>query len=143
MSLSWSTASFNYYMISFLLKYFPGDIYLNGLMSSASEITAYAVGGILYQKIGVKKGFFISFGIATLGGFGMIIFERFTHFFSDNPVKGPVWIFPSLVLLSKFGTAAAFNINFVSNIDLFPVLFSTTALGFCNFAGCVFTVLAP
>ena len=48
-----------------------------------------------------------------------------------------------MVLVAKFGVAAAFDIVYVSHADTFPILFSATALGFCNFFSRVFSALAP
>jgi hypothetical protein len=72
-------------MLSFLLKYLPGDIYVNGLMSSASEITGYLVSGLIYRKIGAKWTYVLVLSFATIGGLGMIYYESTTNFFSDNP----------------------------------------------------------
>ena len=55
----------------------------------------------------------------------------------------PLWIFPLLVLTSKFGIASAFNINYVANSILFPALFSASALGFSDFIGEIATIFAP
>ena len=48
-----------------------------------------------------------------------------------------------MVLLAKFGIAANFNIIYVSNADVFPVLFCATALGICNFLSRVFSAMSP
>jgi hypothetical protein len=85
MLLLWLTACFNYYMLSFLLKYLPGNIYVNGLMSSSSEITGYLVSGLIYRKIGAKLTYVLVLSFATLGGLGMLYYESTTNFFSDNP----------------------------------------------------------
>ena len=74
MSMCWMSASFNYFMIQFLLKYFPGNIFVNGLMDSSSELIAYAVGGIIYHKFGVQKALSLSFGIGLLGSIGIILY---------------------------------------------------------------------
>ena len=39
MILVWLSASFCYYLISYQLKYLRGDIFVNGLTSSVSELT--------------------------------------------------------------------------------------------------------
>jgi hypothetical protein len=72
-------------MLSFLLKYLPGNIYVNGLMSSSSEITGYLVSGLIYRKIGVKLTYVLVLSFATLGGLSILYYESITNFFSDNP----------------------------------------------------------
>lgn len=84
MSFCWLTSSFNYYMVGFLLKYFPGSIYVNGSISSLSECVACCMGGYIYSKLGVKKAFILSFGIAAVGGFGILWYEIATDFYGPN-----------------------------------------------------------
>lgn len=84
MSLNWLVSSFNYYLIGFLLKYFPGSIYLNGAVSSLSEVAAGLCAGFIYSKLGVKKSFFIAFGIAAVGGFGILWYESATNFYNSE-----------------------------------------------------------
>ena len=144
MSICWMTCSFDYYMVSFLLKYFPGNIYINSIMSTLSESVAYILGGWMFAKFGVKYSFAISFGIAAVGGLGILFYEMSTHFYSDNPATGVApWIFPFLVLLAKFGISSGFNICYVANPELFPLLFASTAIGFCNFLARGSTIFAP
>ena len=81
LSLCWLTCSFNYYMVTFLLKYFPGSIYVNGSISSLSEVVATLTAGYFYAKVGVKKAFVISFGISALGGCGIIAYQISNDFY--------------------------------------------------------------
>ena len=45
-------ASFNYYLLNFYLKYMPGDIYENSIVSSISETIAHYMAGCMVLKIG-------------------------------------------------------------------------------------------
>lgn len=143
MSFSWLASSFNYYMVAFLLKYFPGNVYINSAVSALSEVAAIMLSGLLYEKLGVKKSFILSYGIAVIGGIGIIVFEYSNHFFQTTTTVVGGLLFPTLVLLAKFGISAAFTINYLCNLDLFPVLFASTAYGFCNFLARGFTILSP
>ena len=143
MCINWLASAFNYFMVGFLVKYFPGNIYINSLMSTLSEIAAYCLAGYFYKKFGVIKCFMISFGIAVIGGAGIVIFEISTGFYKNNSDVVGGWLFPTLVIFAKLGVSAAFNINYVCNLDLFPVLFASTAYGFCNFLARLFTILSP
>jgi hypothetical protein len=44
----WLTSSFNYYLVSSLLKYFPGSIYVNSSIAALSEILSILAAGIAY-----------------------------------------------------------------------------------------------
>jgi len=57
--------------------------------------------------------------------------------------KGNVWLFPFLVLFASFGTASCFNFVFMAHSQLFPTLFSATAIGICNFVARFATIFAP
>jgi len=131
-------------MVGFLLKYFPGSIYVNGSISALSEVTATLSAGYFYAKVGVKKAFVISFAISALGGCGILWYKISTDFYSggDDP-SIESWLFPFLVLFAKFGISSAFCICFLCNLDLFPVLFAATALGFCNFPARLATIFSP
>jgi len=146
MSFGWLASAFNYYLIAFLLKYFPGNVFINSVVSSISELVACVVAGVIYNKFGAKKSFQITYGITLVGGVGIVIYEVTVDFFSaklntDEVVDG--WLFPTLVLLAKFGITAAFTIDFLCMLDFFPVLFSSSAWGFCNFFARLLTIFAP
>ena len=53
MSLVWLAASFGYYLILTLINTFD-NVYATALISSFSEMVAYALSGLFYEKIGVK-----------------------------------------------------------------------------------------
>ena len=91
-------------------------------------------GGALYTEYGVKKSLSISFGLAV-GGAVMIILYGLAH--QDS------YMFPFFILVAKLGVSSAFNILYVSHADIFPVLFSATALGLANFVTRIFTGLSP
>ena len=133
MSCVWLTASFNYYMISFMLKYWPGSIYVNGLVSAVSETLAYMLSGVIFKCAGVRVSLIFSYALAFIGGLAIIVYEKRVAFFSEEPKQAADWIFPTLVIVAKFGIACAFNISFVANIEVFPLDFQLTALGFCSF----------
>jgi len=49
MSFGWLASSFNYYMIAFLLKYFPGNVFINSVASSLSETAANILAGFIFS----------------------------------------------------------------------------------------------
>jgi len=54
-------------MISYQLKYIKGDIYLNVVVSTISELVAVLLSGILFELIGLKKTLVCSCLISALG----------------------------------------------------------------------------
>jgi hypothetical protein len=52
-------------------------------------------------------------------------------------------VFPTLVLLSKFGTSAVYNVNYISNFELFPSVFAVSALGIGDFVGMLACIFSP
>ena len=130
-------------MLSFLIKYFPGNIYANALMSSASETAGDLCMGLMYNKLGTKTSYLFMLSLATLGGLGMIYYEYKSHYYGDNTLQGAAWIFPALVLISKFGISATYNVNYIATFDLFPSVFAVSVLGFGDFLGSFVTIFAP
>ena len=57
--------------------------------------------------------------------------------------RGRPHIIPFLVAIAKFGISGTFVLLYVSTVDVFPTLFSVTALGYMNFAARLFTILDP
>ena len=123
MSIIWLATSFGYYLILSLINTFD-KVYVSGLTSSASEMIAYVLSGLLYERIGVKLSFIIAFSISAFGGI-LILSWGLQH-------ESSIWFFVCF-LLTKFGVTCTFNINFVANSYFFPTLFAATALGVCNF----------
>ena len=74
MCLTWLTCSLNQTLIAFLLKYFPGNIYLNGFMSCTSEMVGAICSGFALLKWSPKFCLKVSFTIASVGGFLMIYY---------------------------------------------------------------------
>ena len=57
--ICFSVISFNYYLISFYLKYVGGNIFINSLASSVSETAGNFAAGFIQKAFGTKKGFLI------------------------------------------------------------------------------------
>ena len=123
MSLIWLTTSFGYYLIFSLISTFD-YVYLSAMTSSISEMIAYVLSGILYERIGVKLSLILSFTISTVGGVLILVWGL------DHQDSVLFFIF---FLLTKFGITFCFNINFAANSYFFPTLFASTALGVCSF----------
>lgn len=145
MTLIWLTCSFNAYMLCFTIKYFPGTIAVNGFFRAVGEFAGYLSASYVYQIFGVRRCFVYNFTISSIAAIAMCFYQYKLDIF--NPMRtdsesGSI-LFPILVMFAQFGTSACFNACFMSGLDLFPVLFSGTAFGFCNFLARFFTFFSP
>jgi nitrate/nitrite transporter NarK len=124
-------ASSDYFLINFQMKYIEGDIYVNTIVSSISEIISYLVTGALYDTIGPKVSFVVSFAIAVVGSVFYVIFGE-SH-------KNLITV---MILGSKFGISGAFNLVYIA-VSLFPPLYSSTTFGLFNVFARLASMLAP
>lgn len=124
-------SAFDYYLINFQLKYIEGDIYTNTIVSSISEVAAYLISGVLYEKIGTKVSFIGSFLIGIVGSISLMTLGDANKNF-----------IPIMVLGTKFGISGSFNVVYLAN-SLFPPIYSSTTFGFCNFFARIASMLAP
>ena len=68
----WISASFNYYLISYYMKYVEGSLYLNNILSQVAELFGYLISGFVINRFGLKRSLMAYFGLAGLFGFGLI-----------------------------------------------------------------------
>lgn len=69
----WIASAFNYFLINFRMKYIEGNIFVNTTVASTSEVVAYILGGIAYQKIGIRFTLITAFAISCLGSIALNI----------------------------------------------------------------------
>ena len=82
----------------------------------------------------MKISFLTGFSLATIGGL-IVIFYGLEH--QDAA------IFPVLILFAKYGISLSFQVVFLANDVIFPILFAATAIGYCNFFARLFSALSP
>ena len=104
MVVVWITSSFNFYLISFRLKYIKGDIFVNTYVSAGSELPAIILGGLFYQKLGLKFSLCLFFIIALLGSICLLILSDLRE---D--------LIPVFILLAKAGVSGTFNLCYLAN----------------------------
>lgn len=107
---TWLFASFNFYMITFYLKYFPGNIFVNSLTFAASDSAAQFTSGIILQFVSVRTAYTIANSIGFTGGLLYLIFWK----------TEKVWLVPVIICIARVGAAMNFNIGYVSVGRLFP-----------------------
>lgn len=136
-SLLWAIVQFNFYMKNFLMKYLPGSIWFNGVVSSTSELFALALAFFLHTKIKDVRRLMTLFTIATtLGSITLLIDVQDSDFYTSRVVPGGL-------LFASFGFVGCIFTLWVSNADLFPTVFATTTLGYCNMVARFCTIFAP
>ena len=91
-SFVWVSASFCYYLISFQLKYIHGDIYINTIVSSSSEVVSYGTSGVILGYLGMKNTLTGSLIMAMCGMLCLILVKEKTQLF-----------LAFFILFSKFG----------------------------------------
>lgn len=75
LSVMWTAASFNNYLLIYLNKYLAGSVYLNFYFDGISSIVAYLIGKPLYSFCKTKWSFITAFSITLLGALGIYMFE--------------------------------------------------------------------
>eukprot|EP00347_Sterkiella_histriomuscorum_P013032 403366275 len=134
MTFSWCCVSFSYFMISFYIKYLPGDIYQNQSVSGLSAF-AFLFAGPISRKLDNKITLTLSFFIAAVGSITMIIFQQMNIAQNES--------LSVFILLIRAGLNLAFCLVFVIHTQLFPPNFLATSYGICNFFCRSVTLLAP
>ena len=84
MCICWLTCSLCNTMISFLLKYFPGNINVNGFMGFSSELIGTVVSGYMLNRVDSKFWLKISFIISVVGGILMLVFIAKTDYYNTE-----------------------------------------------------------
>ena len=132
MSYVWSAYSFSVYLLYGQLKYLPGNIYHNAIAVASAQLTACVVAGLITKRTGLKCAMSFMFACSLAGGLLILLSEKISE---KN-------LMPLFVLLTKFGITGLGVIAYTSSVQLFPTLFSGTAIGICNLLCRVLTISA-
>lgn len=141
LTLIWISCAFNHTVLTFRLKYFPGNIYWNGLLSATSDLIGTILSGVVFSYIGAKKNFQISFAVAAVGGILMYLYIKLTGYTTSSKDVSKLYGF--YILIAKLGICGAFNGIYCCFSDMFPPLFSVTAFGIANFFARFSSFFAP
>ena len=129
----WLLSSFNFYLITFYLKSFPGNIFVNSLCFASADMVAFLSSGVISKFYQVGQGLFFSYSISLVGGVLYLIFYS-----TELP-----WVIPLLVCISRVGGSMSFNIGYISVARLFPTEYVASVFGLVNFVSHLITVGAP
>jgi hypothetical protein len=119
-------------MIGFYIKYIPGDMFTNVIMSSAAEASACFISGFIAMLIGTKNTLFLSFLVGGVFGGSLI--------FIDPSSNRTILIF---LFLTKFGVSSSVNLCYLVTSEYFPIIYSATVFGACCLFARVVSMFAP
>lgn len=86
--------------------------------------------------MGVKGAMVLFFACASIGSFPVI----WSEMASDNYRS---YMVPICLFLMNSGVSASFGNLYIGHLDLFPVVFASTAMGICNISARCITIFAP
>jgi len=110
----------------------PGDVFSNSFATAAAEIIGILAGGICSKFFGVKFGFMASYLASLIGGLTIIMLGSTYNF-----------LMPLFVGVARMGVSSCFNLLYIINAEIFPTLFSATAMGICNFLARIVSIMSP
>jgi hypothetical protein len=130
-SVLYAVACFNFYMLSFYLKYFPGNIFENSAIYACSDLLAMILVGVAFRVTSMQNGMRFACAMAFTGGMLYLFLSARTD------------LIPYMICFARVGQTMQFNITIVSVNRLFPTQYVTTAYGICNFMAHSFACLSP
>ena len=132
MTMIWLASSFNNYFLNFVIPNFDSE-YLSGIGLGIADMIAYAIGGVLCEKIGPTRAINLSWGLATAAGL-LLTTYGLKH---DGS-----WVFVMLIFIARLGVSISFNNVYLAHVPMFPTLFCATSLGICNFSARFFSAFS-
>ena len=124
-------SAFNFYLLTFFLKYFPGNIFENSFFFGIADFVAYAGSGLLLKRMNVVPALYVAFVIDFVGGILYILLH-------DN-----LTLVPIIICICRCGVTMTYNIGYVSPKELFPTLFIATVYGQVNVFAHIIACFAP
>ena len=129
----WLLSSFNFYLITFYLKSFPGSIFVNSLCFALADVVAFLSSGLILKYFVTSQGLCFSYSLCLVAGIFYLIF------FSSSIS----WVIPLIIFICRIGGSMSFNIGYISVARLFPTKYVSTVFGIVNFVAHLLTVGAP
>ena len=78
----------------------------------------------------------VLFATSAIGSFPVMFSEMASKTFNDTVVPGCLFIM-------NLGTSATFSNLYIGHLNLFPSVFSSTSMGFCNITARLITAASP
>jgi hypothetical protein len=133
MTICWIGTTFTYFLVIFYVKYLPGDIYANQIVSGFS-VFAYLAAPFMSRRWDNKTIMVIGYSIS-------LIFLVLMTLFQFIQVHAALYSF--IFFLFKCGVTLVFLSLFIIHTDLFQIQFLATSYGICNIVSRIITLGAP
>ena len=118
-------------MMGLYMKYATGDIFVNTLLTTISEIIGYFSATVLFKLVGIKLSFVMSSSLSIIFGIPMLF-------------DIPIWIASLCLVLARFGIQLAFPcIHYLGNSGLFNPLLVPLLYTMENLVAKLLTIFAP
>ena len=76
MTIQWSAASFTFYMLMFMNKYYEGKIYVNSYLDAIAGIIGPAISLLIYFPCKTRLSFIISLTFTIINGVFLFCFQQ-------------------------------------------------------------------
>lgn len=113
MTIMWTQASFNQFLLSAQMKYLEGNIFVNFYIFGAAGIAAVILGGYIYNCYGLRNSFAMSFFMCIIGCIGMLVIQLDLIQFANDAAREHFeeHAMPVLILILKMGIIMSFIIT--------------------------------
>ena len=148
MTIMWTQASFNQFLLSAQMKYLEGNIFVNFYIFGVAGILAVLFGGVIYAKLGLRQSYMISFLACIFGCIGMFVIQTKIIGFPDEADRDKFdeKCMPVLILILKMGIINSFitttQVSFTDD-RIFPAEKRNTSVGTCGMIARSVTIVAP
>ena len=119
----WAVNAFNFNLMSFLVTTFKYQ-FASAIASSTADILSQVIASILFTVIALKKNYIGSYALSSLAGLGLLVW---------GIEHQDTYTFLVLILFAKFGISLSCMLEYNGHTTVFPTLYASTALGFCQF----------
>jgi hypothetical protein len=129
MMVIWSCSNFCYFLITFSLKSLGGNVFISNYIADIAEILANLLSLVIITAFGFKITMILGYFVAASG---MVIL-----IFLPPPVgehTNLLVLVYAVILYSKFGVAACYNLSYIGNGILFDPSILGTTIGLCTAA---------
>ena len=128
----WIYAAFNYYLIGYYVKYFPGDVFVNFMTMTVAEVLAPITLRLVQGRWPIQMVYRnLQYGCA-ISAFLYILNQHY----------GWVSIVPALILLIRIFVKSLYSLGYYANGKLFPTLVKTSIFSLTNGVGRPFSALS-
>lgn len=130
MILSWSASSFCFYILGFYIKYIPGSMFVNVIITCIADAISSIFAGLIAMRYGTQATLFWSFALAAVSGVPLMLSTE------------PFAIMASM-MTTKFGINICFTLCYIINAEYFPAVVCSRIFGICNIFSRVSTIMSP